>query len=166
MLDDLTRIMQDMDTQASNDLEVVFDSTTTNQGLQVRSKDCLFSRGGSAPVELGNSDTEDEEQDHVEVINLTVTEVTQEAAAVTTAEVTPPELPLTLDQVQADEGGRGLCRCQHGHQDEEEEAPGGEAPQELGCQEEGEAEEGQAGHLCDPQEEDRYLWLDSWFNPN
>ena len=56
---------------------------------------------------------------------------------------------------------------QHGHQDEGEgEAPGGEAPQELGCQEEGEAEERQAGHLCDPQEEDRYLWLDSWFNPN
>ena len=51
-------------------------------------------------MELGNSDTEDEEQDHVEVINLTVTEVTQEAAAVTTAEATPPELPLTLDQFQ------------------------------------------------------------------
>ena len=38
MLDDLTRIMQDMDTQASNDLEVVFDSTTTAQGLQVRNE--------------------------------------------------------------------------------------------------------------------------------
>ena len=69
MFDDLTRIMQDMDTQATidtNELEVIFDSTTTDQGLKVRSKDCLFSRGGSAPVELGNSDTEDEEQDHVE----------------------------------------------------------------------------------------------------
>ena len=98
MSDVLTRIMQDMDTQATidtNELEVVFDSTTTDQGLQVRSEDCLFSRGGSAPVELGNSDTEDEEQDHVEVINLNVTKVTQEAAA-----VTPPELPLTLDQFQ------------------------------------------------------------------
>ena len=44
---------------------------------------------------MGNSDTEDEGQDHVEVINLTVTEVTKEAAA-----VTPPELPMTLDQFQ------------------------------------------------------------------
>ena len=52
-------------------------------------------------MDLGDSDTEDEEQDHgrdVEVI--TVTEVTQEAAAVTAAEATPPELPLTLDQFQ------------------------------------------------------------------
>ena len=32
--------------------------------------------------------------------NLTVTEVTQEVAAVTAAEATPPELPLTLDQFQ------------------------------------------------------------------
>ena len=87
--------MQDMDTLAppeSNDLEVVYDSTTHATGLQLRTEDDLYSRGGSAPVELGDSsDTDDEEQAHgkeeVEVIVATSSEptVTEVADADTAA---------------------------------------------------------------------------------
>ena len=71
-------------------LEVVYDSTTPAGILQLRSADDLYSRGGSAPVELEDSSTEDEEQGHgrneVEVViepTVTVPEVDEASLAAT-----------------------------------------------------------------------------------
>ena len=72
--------MQDMDTLApddTNELEVVFISTPNSHSLQVHSEDFLLSKGGSAPVELDDTASEDKEQDHGD-----------------------PELPLTIDHFQ------------------------------------------------------------------
>jgi hypothetical protein len=60
----LTIIMQDMITLApddTNELEVVFISTPNNHSLQVHSEEFLLSKGGSAPVELDDTASEDEE---------------------------------------------------------------------------------------------------------
>ena len=97
----------------SNDLEVVYDSTTHATGLQLRTEDDLYSRGGSAPVELGDSsDTDDEEQAHgkeeVEVIVATSSEptVTEVADADTAATSSwPPGQPRPndmFDQIKFD----------------------------------------------------------------
>ena len=70
-------MMQDMDTLApapddTSDLEVIFISTPNNNGLQVHTEDFLLSKGGSAPVELDDTASEDEEQDHGAEIEVTV----------------------------------------------------------------------------------------------
>ena len=106
-------MMQDMDTLApapddTNDLEVVFISTPNNHGLQVHSEGFLLSKGGSAPVELDNTASEDEEQDQgaeIKVTKATVPQPTEPTAAevvaaISTDEPPPPELPMTEEQFQ------------------------------------------------------------------
>jgi hypothetical protein len=165
--------MQDMDTLAppeSNDLEVLYDSTTHATGLQLRTEDVLYSRGGSAPVELGDSsDTDDEEQAHgkgeVEVIVATPSEPTAtEVADADTAATSswPPGQPRPNDmfnQIKFDAVFDAVSN---------DVRMGGEAAQGLGHQEEGEAEEGEdeeGSGLCDPQEVHIFT-PKGWFNPN
>ena len=106
-------MMQDMDTLApapddTSDLEVIFISTPNNNGLQVHREDFLLSKGGSAPVEVDDTASEDAEQDHseeIEVIKAMVPQPTEPTAAevvaaISTAEPPPPELPMTEEQFQ------------------------------------------------------------------
>jgi hypothetical protein len=101
-------------------LEVVFDSTTPASTRQLRTEDDLYSRGGSAPVELDDSSTEDEEQGHgkneVEVVmvnstepTVTVPEVDDASMAATSA--WPPGLPRPnnlLDKIKYDTAIAGV----------------------------------------------------------
>ena len=99
-------------------LEVVYDSTTLASILQLRSADDLYSRGGSAPVELEDSSTEDEEQGHgkseveVEVVTeptVTVPEVDEASLAATST--WPPGLPRPnnlFDKIKYDTAFAGV----------------------------------------------------------
>ena len=99
-------------------LEVVYDSTTPASILQLRSADDLYSRGGSAPVELEDSSTEDEEQGHgrneVEVVTeptVTVPEVDEASLAATST--WPPGLPRPnnlFDKIKYDTAFAGVPR--------------------------------------------------------
>ena len=62
-------MLQDMDTlepaiDDTTELEVVVISSTNTLGMHDHSEDVHLSKGGSAPLELGDSASEGEEQEH------------------------------------------------------------------------------------------------------